>query len=122
MKNFDDFKDFVLKYKGAILGAIIAIVLMCTGLFKVLLILAIIVAGIVAGNYVQNNKELVNMQKKYLTLNKIPFQDKDDILLEQMKRSSIYDENDLNGSYKKYESIMEFIKYLILKFAQNYLF
>ncbi|MGN1298392.1 MAG: DUF2273 domain-containing protein [Candidatus Scatovivens sp.] len=64
MKNFDDFKNFIFKYKGAIIGGIIAIILLCTGLFKALLIFAIIVVGIIIGNYVQNNKELVKEKLK----------------------------------------------------------
>lgn len=64
MRNFDDFKEFVIKYKGAILGGIIAILLICTGLFKALLVLAIVVLGILVGNYVQNNKELVKEKIK----------------------------------------------------------
>lgn len=38
----DNIKDFLIKYRGAILGGIIALVLVCTGLFKVLLALIII--------------------------------------------------------------------------------
>ena len=38
----DKILDFLIKYKGAIFGGIIALILVCTGLFKVLLGLIVI--------------------------------------------------------------------------------
>lgn len=63
----ENFMDFIVKYKGAIIGGIIAILLVCTGLFKLLLLLIVIVGGIFLGNYIQNNKDSVkDTLKKYI--------------------------------------------------------
>ena len=64
MKSFEEFKGFIFKYKGAIIGAIIAIIFICTGLFKLCLILAGIAVGILAGDYIQHNKDLVKEKLK----------------------------------------------------------
>ena len=64
MKNFEDLKNFISKYKGAIIGGLVAILLICTGLFNILLIFSVIVIGIIVGNYVQANKELVKEKLK----------------------------------------------------------
>ena len=52
----DDFKKFMSQYGGMIIGAIIAIILLCTQLYK--LIIGIILVFICAyiGNYIQRNK------------------------------------------------------------------
>ena len=42
--NFDEFLGFLKKYKGAIIGGLIAIVIACTGLWKLLVALARIAA------------------------------------------------------------------------------
>ena len=55
----ENFMDFIVKYKGAIIGGVIAILLVCTGLFKVLFALVVIAAGILLGNYVKKNKDTV---------------------------------------------------------------
>ena len=55
----ENFMDFIVKYKGAIIGGVIAILLVCTGLFKVLFALVVIAAGILLGYYVQKNKDTV---------------------------------------------------------------
>lgn len=57
--NFDDFLGFLKKYKGAIIGGLIAIVIACTGLWQLLIAIAVIIAGFWIGNYVQKNKEQV---------------------------------------------------------------
>lgn len=57
-------KDFLIEYKGAIIGGAVAILLVCTGLFKLLFVLAIIAVGIFVGHYVQNNKEMVKEKLK----------------------------------------------------------
>lgn len=64
--NNNNIKEFFVKYAGAILGGIIAIILVCTGLFKLVAGLLIIVAGIFVGNYIQNNKEYVKEKLKEL--------------------------------------------------------
>ena len=52
-------KQFLIKYRGAIIGGLIALVALLLKLHKVLIWILIIVAGILIGNYVQNNKEFV---------------------------------------------------------------
>ncbi len=52
----NDFKGFLYEYRGAIIGAIIAIIVLCTGFLKLALAIIVICAGIFLGNYVQNNK------------------------------------------------------------------
>lgn len=60
----ENFKNFVTKYRGAIIGGIIALVALLLNLHKVLLWILIVIAGIVIGNYVQNNKEVVKEKLK----------------------------------------------------------
>ncbi len=55
----DSLMDFIVKYKGAIIGGSIAVLLVCTGLFKLLVALIVIAGGILLGNYVQKNKDTV---------------------------------------------------------------
>ena len=55
----DQFKDFIVKYRGAIIGGIIAAVLLVFNIDEFLIGCLIIVAGIFIGNYVQQNKEKV---------------------------------------------------------------
>ena len=45
--------------KGAVIGGLIAIIIACTGLWKLLIAVAVIIAGFWIGNYVQKNKEKV---------------------------------------------------------------
>ncbi|MBO4815670.1 MAG: DUF2273 domain-containing protein [Clostridia bacterium] len=58
-------KNFLMKYRGAIIGGIIAIIALLLNLHKILIWILIIVAGIVIGNYVQHNKEIVKEKLKY---------------------------------------------------------
>lgn len=64
----DSFKIFCEKYGGCILGGLIgivlAIILFCTNLYKVLLTIAVVIVCIWAGNYIQNNKESVKDKTK----------------------------------------------------------
>lgn len=55
----EKFKDFIVKYRGAIIGEIIAIVLLILKIYQILVGCLIIVAGVLIGNYVQQNKEKV---------------------------------------------------------------
>lgn len=50
---------YVKEYKGAIIGGIIALVFIATGLSKLLIGLVVVAVGIFLGHYVQNNKETV---------------------------------------------------------------
>ena len=60
----EDFKNFLIKFRGAIIGGLIALVALLLNLHKVLVWIAIIVVGIIIGNYVQNNKEFVKDKLK----------------------------------------------------------
>lgn len=60
----DDFKKFINQYKGTIIGVIIAIVLLATRLYDVIIGILIILAGAFVGNYVQQNKDDVKAKLK----------------------------------------------------------
>ena len=60
----EDFKKFLTKYWGAIVGGIIAIILACTGLYKLILVVVLVVLGVWAGNYYQHNKDNVKEKLK----------------------------------------------------------
>lgn len=52
----DDFKKFMSQYGGMIIGVIVAILLLCTQLYKLIIgIILVFVCGY-AGNYIQHNK------------------------------------------------------------------
>lgn len=55
----EQFKDFLIKYRGAIAGGIIAIIALILKIHEFLIGCLIIIAGILIGNYVQQNKEKV---------------------------------------------------------------
>lgn len=61
MKNF---KEFISKYRGCIIGGIIAIIALILNLHKALIAILIVVAGALIGNYVQHNKEFVKEKLK----------------------------------------------------------
>lgn len=64
MKNFG---NFINKYKGTIIGVIIAIILLATRLYNVIIGTLIILAGGFIGNYIQNNKDDVKKKlKRYI--------------------------------------------------------
>ena len=52
----ENFKNFVTKYKGAIIGVIIAILILCTRIYELILAIVLLFIGAVVGNYVQQNK------------------------------------------------------------------
>ena len=60
----ENIKDFIMKYRGAIVGGVIALIALLFNLHKVLIWLLIIIAGIVIGNYIQHNKEIVKEKIK----------------------------------------------------------
>lgn len=62
----NDFVNFLNKYKGAIIGCIIAILLLVFELDKLIIGIVIISIGIFAGNYVQRNKQSVKENLKRL--------------------------------------------------------
>lgn len=60
----EDIKNFFLKYRGAIIGALVAIVALLLHVYKFIIWTIVIFAGIYAGNYVQHNKENVKIKIK----------------------------------------------------------
>ena len=57
-------KEFWDNYKGAIIGIIIAILILITRLHDLILALVILILGALIGNYVQQNKEDVKTRLK----------------------------------------------------------
>lgn len=62
----DGFKKFVSEYAGAIIGGIVAIVILCTRLYELIVGIILIAIGIFIGNYVQRNKYEVKEKLKNL--------------------------------------------------------
>ena len=62
----DNFKDFWNQYRGAIIGVILAILILITGLDKLILAIVVLFLGAFIGNYVQRNKEEVKTKLKYI--------------------------------------------------------
>lgn len=52
----EGFKEFVKEYCGAIIGALVAIIILCTNLYRLIIGIILISAGIFVGNYIQRNK------------------------------------------------------------------
>lgn len=57
-------KEFWNSYKGAIIGIVIAILILVTRLHDLILAIVILVLGALIGNYVQQNKEDVKTKLK----------------------------------------------------------
>lgn len=57
-------KNFWNDYKGAIIGIIIAILIITTNLYKLIVSIVLIILGAIAGNYVQQNKDYVKSKLK----------------------------------------------------------
>jgi len=55
----EQFKEFLLRYRGAIIGAIVALIAILFKIHKIIIGFLIVVAGALIGNYVQQNKEFV---------------------------------------------------------------
>ncbi len=60
----NNFKEFWNQFRGAIIGVIIAILILITGLDKLILAIVVIAIGAFVGNYVQRNKEDVKVKLK----------------------------------------------------------
>lgn len=58
------FKEFWSQYKGAIIGVIIAVLILITRLQDLILAIVVIVLGALIGNYVQQNKDTVKTKLK----------------------------------------------------------
>lgn len=52
----DDFKKFMSQYGGIVIGIIVAIVLLCTQLYKLIIGIILLAICAYAGNYIQHNK------------------------------------------------------------------
>lgn len=60
----EDIKKFISEYKGAIIGVIVAIVILSTRLYDVIVGILLLLAGAFIGNYVQRNKDDVKAKLK----------------------------------------------------------
>ena len=60
----EDIKNFLSKYKGAIIGVIVAIIILATRLYEVIFGILLILAGAFVGNYIQQNKDEVKEKTK----------------------------------------------------------
>lgn len=60
----EDLKKFISQYRGAIIGILIAIVVLATRLYSLIVGILLILAGAVIGNYVQQNKDDVKAKLK----------------------------------------------------------
>ena len=60
----DEFKEFLSKYWGGLLGAIIALILACTNLYRFVIGIVLIVCGCIEGNDLQNDKTKVKKRLK----------------------------------------------------------
>ena len=52
----NDFKGCMYEYRGAIIGGIIGLIVLFTGLLKLALAIIVVCTGVFLGNYVQHNK------------------------------------------------------------------
>lgn len=59
-----EIKDFFMKYRGAIIGAIVAILILLTRFYVFIIGIILIAMGIYVGNYIQMNKESVKEKLK----------------------------------------------------------
>lgn len=62
----DGFKKFVSEYKGAIIGGIVALIILLTRLYELIVGIILIIIGMFIGNYVQRNKYDVKEKLKNL--------------------------------------------------------
>ena len=60
----EDIKNFLSKYKGAIIGVIVAIIILATRLYEVIVGILLILADAYVENYIQQNKDEVKEKTK----------------------------------------------------------
>ena len=60
----DSIKDFWNQFKGAIIGVVVAILILITRLHDLILAIVVLVLGDLIGNYVQQNKDDVKSKLK----------------------------------------------------------
>jgi uncharacterized membrane protein len=58
--------EFIKKYRGAIIGIAIAVLILLTKLFDVIVAILLIAFSAYIGNYVQKNKEYVKEKIKHI--------------------------------------------------------
>jgi len=64
--DMEALKKFVYEYRGAIIGGLIAIIILCTRLYMLIVGIILIALGIFIGNYIQRNKYDVKEKIKNL--------------------------------------------------------
>lgn len=52
----EGFKNFIIQYRGALIGALVAILILLTNLYKLIIGIILISIGLFVGNYIQHNK------------------------------------------------------------------
>ncbi len=62
----DSLEKFVTKYMGAIIGVVVAILILATRMYILIIWISVIVAGAFLGNYVQRNREEVKTKLRNL--------------------------------------------------------
>lgn len=60
----ENIKDFWNNYKGAIIGIVIAILVLATRIYNFILAVVLLIIGAFAGNYIQQNKDSVKEKIK----------------------------------------------------------
>lgn len=60
----EGFKNFWNQYKGAIIGIVVAILILCTKLYGLIIGCVVIILGAMVGSYVQKNKDIVKEKLK----------------------------------------------------------
>ncbi len=58
-ENDKNFAWYINEYKGAIIGGVIALLFIATGLSKLVIGLAVLAIGVFLGYYIQRNKDKV---------------------------------------------------------------
>ncbi len=58
------FKEFWNNYKGAIIGVVIAALILITRLQDLIIAIVVLVLGALIGNYIQQNKDEVKLKLK----------------------------------------------------------
>ena len=48
----NDIKNFFMKYRGAIIGALVAILILCTGFYKLIIGIILVALGLYVGNFI----------------------------------------------------------------------
>lgn len=63
----EELKKFLRTYGGALIGALIAIIVLCTHLYELIIWIVFICLGLYIGNYVHHNKfEVKEKLKKFI--------------------------------------------------------